>query len=124
MVVLGTLLFMPLTQLLPSPAPDWWNALTILAQAIALARLGFYLPALALGDPTSVREAFVQGRPFSGRSTILCVITTVPVLSVEWALTAAATPFAAAKIILGVMAAVTGLLFTAGLSYLYWMQVR
>ena len=120
-MAVGILLVSPLS---PQPPPDWLSPLTILVQALVLARLGFYLPALALSDPTSVRDAFVQGRPFSGRLTILCLITTVPVVTADWALTAAGTPFAVAKIILGIVAFATGVMFTAALSYLYWTQVR
>jgi hypothetical protein len=88
------------------------------------ARIAFYVPGLAVGDPMTLRRAYADGRSYWGRLAAVFAALAAPSWAASWLLTQGGLPWIASATLDGVIGALTGFLALSAVSYLYWRHVR
>jgi hypothetical protein len=115
-----------LTLLVGAQAPAVWIivAVAVIVGLYLTAQLAFYLPALALGDETSIGIAFRQGASFGGR--VLAVFLAIAVVAGGAGLLMglSSLPNPIAELLSGVVGAAAGIVGGNAICHLYVNLVR
>jgi hypothetical protein len=87
-------------------------------------RLAFYVPALSVGDNTSLRQAFDQSKPYSATILAVLIAIAVPTYGLDWLVGKLHLPSLASAAIEGTISACRAIITAAALCHLYASQVR
>ena len=89
-----------------------------------LCRTAFYVPALAVNDPTSMRVSFRQGGPYWRRLAMLVIVVGGGGWLINLVATRAGLPWPFRSLVHGSVEAAGSILVLAPACYLYWTYVR
>jgi len=87
-------------------------------------RTAFYVPALAVNDPTSMRLSFRQGGPYWKALAVLFLVVGGGGWLINVVVTRAALPWPVQSLLHGSLEAAGTILLLAPACYLYWKYVR
>ena len=103
-------------------------AIGVVVVVYILPRMAFYIPALALNDPTSIRVSFVQGRLYWGRVLAVFVVAMIGGMVIGAVpavlLSRLAAPPIVGHAVMGAVSAAATLVVHSAVCYLYWRHIR
>ncbi len=109
-----------------SPVTLLWPILVVggLFALYLMVRTAFYLPALALGEPTSVPLSYAQGTLFWRQLSAVLFIALLLAIGAEWLIRQLGLYWLATAVLEGALFAASALVWHAALCHLYWTEVR